>query len=791
MLIRLVLSLTVSAGFLAEPTLMQAQEKESVTAAQVRAAIDKGVEYLKRVQNKSNGSWTQVGPYPKGASALCALALLECGEDSKSAHMVKAIDFLRAGDPPEKTYVLALQTMVLAADDPEKHKLLILRNARLLERSQVKEGIKAGGWGYGDKPGADPSNTQFAILALHEAERAGVKVNAATWQLAMRYWMKRQELNGGWRYSFGNARGSMTSAGLASLIISSGKFRGGDARAEGEQAFCCGSQRELGVDDRIQRGLQWLAARFTTERHPVDAIGGRRGVDTWWLYYMYCLERVGRLTGQQFIGTNDWYRAGAASLIRRQAIDGSWTGTGQGESDPQIGTAFALLFLAKGRRPVLMSKLKFGSDRRWSVHRNDVHNLTRYVESRWDRDLTWQIVDLSKADLKQLLQSPVLVINGEKELTLSLAEKNLLRSYVEQGGFIFAQACDGNGCDGQAFDRSFRALLAEIFPNSKLSVLPPEHPVWYAEEKVPPRLMRRLEGLQRCCRTSVVYCPPQKAPQPSNLSCYWQLGETPRREKYSRPVEEQIQASLSIGLNVLAYATNRELKNKLDVPRIITAEKSILAVPVGTLAIAKIDHGRSADDAPAALPNLLGVAKNQLNLRLRVANRLVALGDKNLAEYPILFIHGRGEFKLSEAERKSLKTYLENGGFLFGDALCADAEFARTFGAEMARLFPDKPMERIPENHAMFTEQFRGHDVRKVTLRDPTARGPNDTRQTKTHRVSPLLEGIKIDGRYSVVFSPYDLSCALENATSIDCKGYTRDDAAKLGVNIVLYALQQ
>jgi hypothetical protein len=35
------------------------------------------------------------------------------------------------------------------------------------------------------------------------------------------------------------------------------------------------------------------------------------------------------------------------------------------------------------------------------------------------------------------------------------------------------------------------------------------------------------------------------------------------------------------------------------------------------------------------------------------------------------------------------------------------------------------------------------------------------------------------------------LSCALENQSSLECKGYTKEDAAKIGVNIVLYALQQ
>jgi hypothetical protein len=42
-----------------------------------------------------------------------------------------------------------------------------------------------------------------------------------------------------------------------------------------------------------------------------------------------------------------------------------------------------------------------------------------------------------------------------------------------------------------------------------------------------------------------------------------------------------------------------------------------------------------------------------------------------------------------------------------------------------------------------------------------------------------------------VVFSPYDLSCALENQTSISCRSYVREDAARMGMNLILYAMQR
>jgi hypothetical protein len=42
-----------------------------------------------------------------------------------------------------------------------------------------------------------------------------------------------------------------------------------------------------------------------------------------------------------------------------------------------------------------------------------------------------------------------------------------------------------------------------------------------------------------------------------------------------------------------------------------------------------------------------------------------------------------------------------------------------------------------------------------------------------------------------VFFSPLDLSCALESQNSIQCPGYDTTDAAKVAINLMLYALQQ
>ena len=59
-----------------------------------------------------------------------------------------------------------------------------------------------------------------------------------------------------------------------------------------------------------------------------------------------------------------------------------------------------------------MAKLRHGPGEDWNEHRNDVGNLVVYVESRWKRDLTWQVVDLEKATVDDLMQAPVAYLCG-------------------------------------------------------------------------------------------------------------------------------------------------------------------------------------------------------------------------------------------------------------------------------------------------------------------------------------------------------------------------------------------
>jgi len=753
-----------------------------VSAEQVRGALQRGREYLKTQRNATSGGWAEHPGQPGGLTALCVLALLTSGEPVDSPDIQAALTYLRAIGEPNRTYATALQTMVFCAAEPEKDRLLIARNARWLESAQVRGGPAAGMWGYATGEGrGDNSNTQFALLGLYEAERAGAAINPAVWQLSLAYFERTQREDGSWAYFEQStplpSSGSMTCAGAGSLLICADRLglREADIGADGRVA-CCGSPRR---DDHIERAIAWLG------RH---GMATNPGQEAWHLYYLYGVERVGRLSGRRFLDRLDWYRTGADLLVARQdSLNGQWRGSGILESDPVLATAFSLLFLGKGRRPILISQLDWrdDADSDWNRHPSSLHQLTRDVEVNWKRDLAWQTIRLKLASIDDLAETPVLFVRGTQALDLPAERVALLREYVRQGGFLWVEACDGDGCRGEAFAKSFERLASELIPNAKLRALPIEHPIWYAETRVDPKSLPEgfwIHGVDACCRTSIVFTN-------RTLSCYWEL-RSDRSEARPGNVERRIRAALDVGRNILAYATNRELKEKLDQPRIL-AQGAEPRPERGTLAIPKIGHAGGADDAPNALANLLMVVRDQAEIPVNLETRLLAPTDLAIHDHPILFLHGRRDFRFTQAERQAIAEYIRRGGFVFGDAICASPQFATAARREFEALFPGTAFATLPADHPIYTREYRGFAVERVTVRDPQTRAEGRPLEADLVQQTPILEGLDVDGRLAVILSPLDLSCALENQPSLECKGYIKADAARLGVNIILFGLGQ
>lgn len=767
-----------------------------LTAKQVIDAINSGRDYLLRQQHP-DGSFhlTQggVGNHVVGVTAICTLALINTGLKSDHPKIAKALTYLRKLPDSEVNQVydtsLVIMALVAAKDPVVNDQPKIARLASYLARSQILDG-NTGSWSYstggGLNLGGDRSNAQYAVLGLREAAEAGVPVDRLIWTRIRDHWVNQQNPDGGWNYTkdSGNSTGSMTVAGVATLSIVEQMLMEDKNIAPDGTPPCC---QPTEPNKPLERGLRWLATNFTPLSNP--------GSGQWLLYYLYGVERAGRLSGQRFFGEHDWYREGAEFLVRVQAKrTGAWPGVGPYEGDPVIATSFALLFLSKGLAPVLINKLKYGPPDPvrpnqilgdgWNHHPRDARNLTEYISGRplWPTLLTAQEVDIRKAaaagSAAPLAAAPVLYLTGDGEIPLEAGEIALLKEYMSQGGFLFAVA----GCQSAEFEDSLRALLPKIMPpgESELKRLGPEHTVYRSEFLLDPDGVT-LYGVESGCRTPVIY-------SPEDIGCLWQYWSRHEPPKRNPNLKAKVIRSTQIGVNVIAYATGREPPNKLDSQAQAEQTAANDRIERGLLQVAEIKHTGGWDAAPRAVRNLLTALNETAGVAANTKVRALTLGDNNLYRYPLVYMHGRSNFQLSDAERTALKNYLTRGGVLFADACCGSKNFDASFREEMQKIFPPG-LKQIPLDHDIFSDKV-GQDVRRLKRRVNT-QPPGQPVQALVQEADTFLEGIEIDGRLVVIYSRYDISCALERQATVSCDGYTQDDAVKLAVNVVLYAATQ
>jgi hypothetical protein len=773
--------------------LVSAAAAEEPLVKQVSQAIDKGKTYLYGI-GKDKGNWevdTLSATQEGGWTSLALLALLNAGVPPDDPVIQKGLTYL-VRIKPRNTYVVGLQTMVLAlVDKDNRYKDQIQGNVNWMVEARVKGGGKLLGWGYGagDNQGSvNNSNTQYVLLGLHEGMSAGATVPPEVLEEIQRFYMTTQG-DGGWGYHRGeDSTMTMTSAGLCGLLITGMDLNSGREKPLAGGKFAqCGKYTD---SKNVADALKWIGSALPAPNRWEQMPS--------FYYTLYGLERVGRLSGLRFLGSHDWYREGCEALMPLQNKDGSWKGRGF-DSSPVVSTSFALLFLSKGRTPILISKLTHnGSDginrytEDWNNDRNDARHLVEFTSRELFKHtpMGWQVFNTkmmagrSVDDLtSELLQSPIAYFNGHYAPDFEGGEKEMLKKYVEEGGFLFAEAC----CGEDKFHDGFCKLMKELFPDTPLTKLSKDHPIWHATDKFDVNPGRfELWGIEKGCKTVVVY-------SRRDLSCWW---ESNRYKKGAKDDPDDMgPAAFALGANIIAYATGLEpppprLK-VMDVTRDDPAERK---VPPGYLKVAQLRYG---EDPPAkrAMPTLMRHLRSKGGLEVAVeTEETLTLTSKGVNDFKFLYVHGKSEIPAKEsAELKYLRFDLEKGGgLLLADACCGSKKFDASFREFISKLFEGKAkLEPIPISDELFSEELNGPKNAITTVR--CRREPaNDQHGDGGYKnVEPMLEGVKIGGRWVVVYSKYDIGCALEKHQSSECLGHDHDSALRLGSAVVLYALKR
>jgi hypothetical protein len=721
-----------------------------VTTAQVTAAIQRAVALIEKRQN-ADGSWPDSSQWRGGQTALSLLALLNAGVDRNSPPIQNGLAYLRT-IPNEATYTAALRCMALAAADPDGYRAEITVAAQYLMRQQLDNGT----WNYSPTvAGQDNSNTQFALLGLHEAAKAGVPIDPAVWLRSQKHFRDTQLTDGGWTYhnsgpAKGNAYGSMTCAGIASLFITGEQiFVGREKGYVDGAAYQCGRYAE---NLEVLGGLKWLTAHFDVKSNPQHG--------TWLHYYLYALERVGMTGGLRYIGTHDWYREGARFLVDTQQGDGHW------EDLP--GTCFSLLFLAKGLRPVLIQKLAWNGQ--WNPDHYDVSHLVDYINQKRRQSLSWQTVPVS-ASVEDWLAGPILYMQGHEFPRFGEEEMAKFRRYVDNGGILVFEAC----CSKPAFAQGFRAFAAQAFADYPLRELSLDHPIFHAAVDLD--RTHGIMGIDVGCRTSVFFLP-------NDVSCLW--------EQRDLVAPKGLTAfAFDFGLNLAAYASaGGPLADRLTRVMLFPAHQNSQSRPAtqrGVVQVARLIHDGDYNADPKCLVNLAELASRAAAIDIVSREEALDPGDEAIFEHPVLFMTGHYRFALSDKQIDNLARHLSRGGVLIAEACCGqpafDASFRQLATALVGKMEGAKDLTALPSNHPLFSGQV-AEPIGAVRLRPALAEALD--RPTLDW---PVILAVTVHGRPVILYSPYDWSCGLEHDKPFACRGYAEEDSVRLGMALLLYAV--
>jgi hypothetical protein len=754
-----------------QPLFAQPVRQKEELVDQVKNSIDRGVNYLRR-QQSARGDWERGGivnfnnMLTGGQTCLAMLALLNCGVKKDDPVIQNGLAVVRSL-PQNGTYVVGLQTMVLAEFNDPRDKGQIQNNVNWLLQPLGNPNFT--GWSYQQgfhMHGGDFSNTQYALLGLQAGRQAGAHIDDKAWQIIKELYKQAQNADGSFGYALTDRRGrlTMTTAGIGSLYIAGMELKQGRQGLDLATGVAkrCGEYDE---DANIRRAFDWL-------RQPRN-FGFEQGN----IYYSaYGIERAGRFSGHRFIADRDWYREGCQFLVNKQQPGGEWSG-GMQDGGTVGATAFALLFLSKGRTPTLISKLSWGNDdTEWNRKHNDMRYVVEYCSKELFKKtpLAWQVYDCRKADQNrvvqeaaELLQSPIVFLNGHDAPKLTGVQKEILKKYVQEGGFVLAEAC----CGSKEFAQGFRDLMKELFEKDMVPVAA-DHALYRAWAPMGPKDAERfpLERLDLGCKTVVVL-----ATRP--LAGYW---------------EENLSGSgmgtlaFRLAGNIVAYATNMELpKPKLTEVKIVD-EKVDINITRNFLEVGQLRHEGDWEPAPAAMRNLMSYLRATYRLDVSLKKADVRMGHPEIFQHRFLYMHGRGKFTTDENMLKNLRMHLKTGGLLLADACCGSKEFDASFREMANKLFPEAKLEPVPEEDFLYSADFNGTKIDRVKCRRP--RDGSD--KLELLDVKPSLEGIRLGGRWVVIYSKYDLGCALEKHPSADCIGHDHESALKLAGAAVLYYLR-
>ena len=185
------------------------------------------------------------------------------------------------------------------------------------------------------------------------------------------------------------------------------------------------------------------------------------------------------------------------------------------------------------------------------------------------------------------------------------------------------------------------------------------------------------------------------------------------------------------------------------------------------------------DSAPLVAANIIDSVARYTSIPVDPAGITVALASEDLLRYPLVFLTGHLPVRFTEAERRSLRRFVERGGMLFIDDHNHDIDgaFHKTATEEIGRTVGT--LVQLPNDHELYTSFFTFPDGPPTTSHELNGWGDN--------LIHPHLLAVLRGNRISVLYSSKDYSS--EWSYHPQNKRFLSVDNTRFGVNVVVYAL--
>jgi hypothetical protein len=117
-----------------------------------------------------------------------------------------------------------------------------------------------------------------------------------------------------------------------------------------------------------------------------------------------------------------------------------------------------------------VARLQYAGGGDWYANPSSFPNLLRELQLRTGIPTAGEEATVTLDD-ERLYAFPMLCVTGHGTIRPSPADLQRLRGYLDRGGFLWVD-------DNYGIDKSFRAMVAELYPDAKLVPLSSRHPIY-------------------------------------------------------------------------------------------------------------------------------------------------------------------------------------------------------------------------------------------------------------------------------------------------------------------------